>query len=66
MNNPVLKDTLIGEEWMALRQVASGGQDSELPHSVRRRLVFLGLAARDNLGRLMLTEKGRRLIETPD
>ena len=26
MNNPVSKDTLIGEEWMALRQIALGAK----------------------------------------
>jgi hypothetical protein len=41
MNNPVLKDTLIGEEWMALRQIASGAKAVAIPRSVRTRLEVL-------------------------
>jgi hypothetical protein len=32
MKNPVLKDTLIGEEWMALRQIALGEMAAAIPH----------------------------------
>jgi hypothetical protein len=38
MNNPVSKDTLIGEEWMALRQIALGAKAVAIPRSVRTRL----------------------------
>ena len=54
MNNPVLKDTLMGEEWMALRQIASGAKAAAIPRSVRIRLEVL----RDDYGQLTLTEKG--------
>ena len=64
MNDPLLKDTLIGEEWMALRQVASGAKAAAIPRSVRTRLEVLGLITRDDYGQLMLTEKGRQLIAT--
>lgn len=64
MNNPVLKDTLMGEEWMALRQIAFGTKAAAIPRSVRTRLEVLGLIARDDYGQLVLTEKGRRLIAT--
>jgi hypothetical protein len=64
MNDPVLKDTLIGEEWMALRQIAVGAKAAAIPRSVRTRLEVLDLIARDDYGQLMLTEKGRRLIAT--
>jgi hypothetical protein len=64
MNDPLLKNTLIGEEWMALRQIAVGAQAAAIPRSVRTRLEVLDLIARDDYGQLMLTEKGRRLIAT--
>jgi hypothetical protein len=64
MNGPALKDSLIGEEWMALRQIAFGAEPA-IPRSVRTRLEALGLIARDDYG-LMLTETGRRMMETPD
>jgi hypothetical protein len=51
---------------MALRQIASGAKAAAIPESVRTRLVVLGLIARDDYGHLMLTNKGRRIIETPD
>jgi hypothetical protein len=63
MNNHVPKDTLIGEEWMALRQIAFGAERAQIPRSVRTRLEALGLIAGDDYG-LMLTETGRRLIAT--
>ena len=56
-NNPVLKATLIGEEWMALRQIAFGAEPARIPQSVRTRLEDLGLVARDDYG-LMLTRRG--------
>ena len=56
MNN--LKDTLTGEEWMALRQIALGA----IPRSVRTRLEVLDLISRDDYGQLVLTENGHRLI----
>jgi hypothetical protein len=62
MNQPPLKNTLIGEEWMALRQIALGAKAAAIPTSVRTRLEDLDLISRDNYGRLVLTEKGRRLI----
>jgi len=62
MNSPVSKDTLIGEEWMALRQIALGVKAAAIPRSVRTRLEVLDLITRDDYGHLMLTEKGRRLI----
>ena len=64
MNSPVLKDTLIGEEWMALRQIALGTQVAAIPRSVRARLVDMGVVARDDYRLLVLTEKGRRLLTT--
>ena len=64
MNNPVLKATLIGEEWMALRQIALGAKAAALPRSVRTRLEVLQLISRDDYGQLVLTETGRRLITT--
>jgi Mn-dependent DtxR family transcriptional regulator len=66
MNDPVLKDTLIGEEWMSLRQIASGAKAAVIPRSVRTRLADLGLIVRDDYGQLTLTEKRRRMIKTPD
>jgi len=54
--------TLIGEEWMALRQIALGAKAAAIPQSVRTRLEVLDLISRDNYGQLVLTEKGRRLI----
>jgi hypothetical protein len=63
MNNPVLTDTLIGEEWMALRQITLGEKAAAIPRSVRTRLEVLDLISRDD-GQLVLTEKGRRLIAT--
>jgi len=38
---PVLKDTLIGEEWMALRQIALGAKAAAIPRSVRNRPACL-------------------------
>jgi len=61
-----LKESLIGEEWMALRQIASGGKAAAITQSVQTRLVVLGLITRDHYGRLNLTERGRKMIETPD
>jgi hypothetical protein len=55
---PVLKDTLIGEEWMALRQIALGAKAAAIPRSVRTRLEVLDLISRDDYGQLVLTEKG--------
>jgi hypothetical protein len=66
MKDHFLKESLIGEEWMALRQIASGGKAAAIPRSVRTRLADLGLIARDDYGQLTLTEKGCRMIETPD
>ena len=66
MNNPVSKDTLIGEEWMALRQIALGAKAAAIPRSVRTRLEVLDIISRDDYGQLVLTEKGRRLISTPN
>jgi hypothetical protein len=63
MNNLVLKDTLIGEEWMALRQIALGAAPA-IPRSVRTRLEVLDLISGDDYGQLVLTKKGRRLIAT--
>ena len=65
VNDHFLKESLVGEEWMALRQIALGGKAAAIPQSVRLRLVDLGLVARDPYGRLRLTETGRRMIETP-
>ena len=64
MNNPVLKDTLIGEEWMALRQIALGSKAAAIPPSVRTRLEVLDLVSRDDYGQLVLTETGRGLVAT--
>jgi hypothetical protein len=64
MNNPVLKDTLIGEEWMALRQIALGAKATAIPRSVRTRLEVLDLISRDDYGHLVLTETGRGLVAT--
>jgi hypothetical protein len=64
INNPLLRDTLIGEEWMALRQIASGAKAAAIPRSVRTRLEVLDLISRDDYGQLVLTEKARRLIAT--
>ena len=64
MNDQSLKNALVGEEWMALRQIAEGTKAAAVPRSVRARLETLGLIARDDYGQLMLTEKGRRLIAT--
>ena len=64
MNDRVAKDTLIGEEWMALRQIALGVKAAAIPRSVRTRLEVLDLISRDDYGQLVLTEKGRRLIAT--
>ena len=66
MKNPLLQESLIGEEWMALRQIASGGKAAAITQSVQTRLVVLGLITRDHYGRLILTERGRKMIETPD
>jgi hypothetical protein len=64
MNNPILKDTLIGEEWMALRQIAFGAKPYAIPRSVRTRLEGLELISRDDYGQLVLTETGRGLVAT--
>src|SRR5262249_22772117 len=64
MNSPVLKDTLIGEEWKWLRQIARGTQAPAVPRSVRARLEDMGVVARDEYRLLVLTEKGRRLLTT--
>ena len=61
-----LRDTLLGEEWMALRGIALGGKAAEVPLSVQSKLMVLGLIAKDHYGRLTLTERGRGMIETPD
>ena len=63
MNEPVLEDTLIGEEWMALRQIALGTPAAAIPRSVRARLEDMGVVARDEYRLLVLTEKGRRLVQ---
>jgi hypothetical protein len=62
MNNSISKNTLIGEEWMALRQIGLGAKAAAIPRSVRTRLEVLDLISRDDYGQLVLTEKGRRLI----
>ena len=62
MKDHFLKESFIGEEWMALRQIASGGKAAAITQSVQTRLVVLGLITRDHYGQLVLTEKGRRLI----
>jgi hypothetical protein len=64
MNNPVSKDTLVGEEWMALRQIALGAKAAAIPRSVRTRLEVLDLISRDDYGQLVLTETGRGLVAT--
>jgi hypothetical protein len=64
MNDQSLKNALVGEEWMALRQIADGTKAAAIPRSVRARLEALGLIARDDYGQLVLTEIGRRLIAT--
>jgi hypothetical protein len=64
MNDSALKKSLIGEEWMALRQIADGTTAAAVPRSVRARLEALGLIVRDDYGQLVLTEMGRRLIAT--
>ena len=64
MNNSALKKNIIGEEWMALRQIALGAKAAAVPRSVRTRLEVLDLISRDDYGQLVLTEKGRRLIAT--
>jgi hypothetical protein len=61
MNDQSLKNALVGEEWMALRQIAGATQTAAIPRSVRTRLEVLGLIASDDYG-LVLTETGRRLI----
>jgi hypothetical protein len=66
MNDSALKKSLIGEEWMALRQIAEGTKAVAIPRSVRARLETLGLIARDDYSQLVLTEMGRRLVATPD
>jgi hypothetical protein len=42
-----LKNSLIGEEWMALRQVAFVLKAAEMPQSVETKLLVLGLIAKD-------------------
>jgi len=64
MNDSALKKSLIGEEWMALRQLADGTKAAAIPRSVRTRLEALGLIVRDDYGQLVLTKMGRRLIAT--
>jgi hypothetical protein len=66
MTDQELRDTLFGEEWMALRGIAWGGKAAEAPLSVQTRLMVLGLIAKDHNGRLTLTERGCGMIETPD
>jgi ribosomal protein S19E (S16A) len=66
MNDKFIRDALIGEEWMALRQIASGGKAGGIPQSAQTKLASLGLIERDHYGRMTLTEKGRRMIETPE
>jgi hypothetical protein len=39
MKDHFLKESLIGEEWMALRQIASGGKAAAIAQSVQTRLV---------------------------
>ena len=63
MNDQSLKNTLIGEEWMALRQIAFGA-NYVIPRSVRTRLEVLDLISRDDYGHLVLTETGRGLVAT--
>jgi ribosomal protein S19E (S16A) len=64
MNNPGFKDTLIGEEWMELREIAFGTKAAAIPRSVQTRLEAQGVLARDDYGQLVLTEKGRGLLAT--
>ena len=52
MNDKFTRDALIGEEWMALRQIASGGKAAGIPLSVQTKLVSLGLIEREHYGRL--------------
>jgi hypothetical protein len=66
MNDKLIRDALMGEDWMALRQIASGAKAAGIPQSVQTKLVMLRLIDRDHYGRLTLTEKGRRMIETPE
>jgi len=66
MNNSALKKNIIGEEWMALRQIAEGSKAAAIPRSVRARPEALGLIVRDDYGQPVLTEMGRRLIATPN
>lgn len=66
MSKQVFGDHLLGEEWMALRQIASGGRAAAVTQSVQAKLLTLGLISRDGYGRLSLTEMGRKLIEAPD
>jgi len=61
MSERPLKDTLIGEESMALRQIASGAKAAAIPRSVRTRLEILSLIARDDYGQLTLTERVARV-----
>ena len=61
--NDRLKNSLLGEEWMALRRVASGGKAAEMPQSIQEKLAVLGLIARDHYGHLTLTDTGRSIIE---
>jgi hypothetical protein len=66
MSDEELRGSLLGEEWMALRRIASGHKAAEIPLSVQAKLTVLGLIAKDHYGRLTLTESGRRIIEAPD
>ena len=63
MNDQSLKNAIVGEEWMALRQIAAGTKAAAIPRSIRVRLEVLGLIARDDYGHQVLTEKGRRLVQ---
>ena len=63
MNDHFLKDALSGEEWMALRQIASGGKAAAIPASVCSKLMVLGLVSKDDYGRLTLTRSGQRILE---
>jgi hypothetical protein len=53
MNDQSKKNALVGEEWMALRQVAAGTKAAAIPRSVRARLEALSLIARDDYGQLV-------------
>jgi hypothetical protein len=66
MKDHFLKESFIGEEWMALREIASGGKAAAITQSVQTRLMVLGLIAKDHHGRLILTKGGRRVIEPQD